>query len=82
MTEPQSWFARSARDPGAEGLPRALKLDACVDSFLLLAFLANQSFLTGMVLHEWVGASLAIALVAHITLHWDWVARTTAGARW
>jgi hypothetical protein len=56
----------------------ALALDIAVDTFLLLAFIANQSFrLTGLVIHEWIGASLAVATIAHITLHWDWVARAT-----
>ncbi len=59
-------------------IPRALALDMAIDTLLLVAFIANESFrLTGLVLHEWIGATLAVAAVAHITLHWDWVARTT-----
>jgi hypothetical protein len=72
-SEGPAWTTRPRRR-----IPRALMLDMCVDTFLLVAFVANESFrLTGLVIHEWVGATLAIALLAHITLHWDWTVRTT-----
>ena len=61
-----------------KGPNRALKLDFWVDTFLLGGFLAAQSFrLTGINIHEWVGVAMGIALIAHITLHWEWVVRTT-----
>ena len=28
-------------------------------------------------IHEWLGIALGVALLLHITLHWDWVVRTT-----
>jgi hypothetical protein len=30
-----------------------------------------------VVIHEWLGIGLGIALLLHLTLHWDWVVRTT-----
>lgn len=30
-----------------------------------------------MEIHEWLGIALGVALVLHLTLHWDWVLRTT-----
>ena len=27
--------------------------------------------------HEWIGTALGLALLVHITLHWNWVVRTT-----
>ncbi len=56
----------------------ALKLNFWLDSVLLVAFLAEQGFgLTGTVLHEWIGIGFAVALLFHITLHWNWIIRTT-----
>ena len=33
---------------------------------------------TGIAVHEWLGIGLGLALLLHLTLHWDWVIRTTA----
>jgi hypothetical protein len=27
--------------------------------------------------HEWLGIGLGVAVLVHLTLHWDWVIRTT-----
>jgi hypothetical protein len=32
---------------------------------------------TGIGIHEWLGIALGAALLLHLTLHWDWVIRTT-----
>ena len=59
-------------------LPRALKIDFWIDTLLLVTFLVGQSFgLTGIFLHEWIGVTMGAALLVHITLHWNWVVRTT-----
>lgn len=60
-------------------LSRALKVDFWLDSLLLVGFLCAESFhLTGIVLHEWIGVAMGAALLVHITLHWNWVVRTTS----
>jgi hypothetical protein len=32
---------------------------------------------TGIAIHEWLGIGLGVVLLVHLTLHWDWVIRTT-----
>jgi hypothetical protein len=32
---------------------------------------------TGQAVHEWWGLALGAVLLVHLTLHWDWVVRTT-----
>jgi len=45
---------------------------------LLLAFVIAYSFkFTGLSVHEWFGLAFGLALLVHLTLHWDWVLRTT-----
>lgn len=54
------------------------RLDFWLDALLLLAYtLAYSLGFTGIATHEWLGIGLGAALLVHITLHWDWVARTT-----
>ena len=57
--------------------PRA-KFDLVFDTLLLLcfAFVYADDF-TGLGLHEWIGISFGAALLVHLSLHWDWVVRTT-----
>ena len=43
----------------------------------LLGLIPYSFNFTGLTVHEWVGVVLAVALPVHVTLHWDWVARTT-----
>ena len=48
------------------------------DFVLLVAFVIAYSFnFTGLSLHEWFGLAFGLALLVHLTLHWDWVVRTT-----
>ena len=42
--------------------------------FTGLLVVANPH-LTGNTLHEWLGVSLAGAIVAHLLFHWDWIVR-------
>jgi Prokaryotic cytochrome b561 len=85
VADPEPGDSTKPRAPSTTGaerkprLPRALKIDFWLDSILLVAFLAAESFhLTGLVLHEWIGVTMGVALLVHITLHWNWVVRTTS----
>ena len=54
------------------------RLDFWLDALLLVAYtLAYSLGFTGIATHEWLGIGLGVALLVHITLHWDWVVRTT-----
>jgi len=45
---------------------------------LLVAYtLAYSLGFTGLAIHEWLGIGLGVALILHLTLHWDWVLRTS-----
>jgi hypothetical protein len=45
---------------------------------LLVGFTLDYSFnFTGLAIHEWIGLGFGIALLGHVTLHWDWVLRTS-----
>ncbi|MCU1399513.1 MAG: hypothetical protein JWN62_2622 [Acidimicrobiales bacterium] len=59
-------------------IPGRTRLDFWLDSVLLVAFALDYSFqFTGLSIHEWIGLGFGIALLVHITLHWEWVLRTT-----
>ncbi|MFN8052619.1 MAG: hypothetical protein U0Q22_14325 [Acidimicrobiales bacterium] len=59
-------------------LPARTRLDYWLDAALLVAFTLDYSFrFTGLTIHEWIGIGLGVALLPHVTLHWDWVLRTT-----
>jgi hypothetical protein len=50
------------------------KSNLFIDIGLLSAFLVSASpHFTGNMIHEWLGVALAIALIAHILLHWNWI---------
>jgi Domain of unknown function (DUF4405) len=73
----------SAADP-ASGLARRrriaarTRLDFWFDLVLLLGYTLAYSYgFTGIAIHEWLGIGLGLALLLHLTLHWDWVIRTT-----
>lgn len=54
------------------------RLDFWFDAALLLGFTLAYSYgFTGIAIHEWLGIGLGVAILFHITLHWDWVLRTT-----
>ena len=59
-------------------MPLASRVDYWLDLALLVAFALDYSFrFTGLTIHEWIGIGLGVALAVHVTLHWDWVVRTT-----
>ena len=48
------------------------------DAILLVGFTLAYSYgFTGIGIHEWLVIALGAALLLHLTLHWDWVIRTT-----
>lgn len=54
------------------------RLDFWFDAVLLLGYTLAYSYgFTGIGIHEWLGLGLGLALLFHLTLHWDWVIRTT-----
>jgi hypothetical protein len=54
------------------------RLDFWFDAVILVGYTVAYSYgWTGVVIHEWLGVGLGIALLLHLTLHWDWVIRTT-----
>jgi hypothetical protein len=54
------------------------RFDFWLDAVLLAAYtLAYSLGFTGIAVHEWLGIGLGAVLIIHLTLHWDWVLRTT-----
>ena len=54
------------------------RVDFWLDAVLLVAYtLAYSLGFTGIATHEWLGIGLGVVLLVHLTLHWDWVIRTT-----
>jgi hypothetical protein len=54
------------------------RLDFWLDAVLLLGYTLAYSYgFTGIGIHEWLGIGLGLVLLIHLTLHWDWVIRTT-----
>jgi hypothetical protein len=48
------------------------RLDFWLDVLLLVAYtLAYSLGFTGIATHEWLGIGLGVALLVHLTLHWD-----------
>jgi hypothetical protein len=70
-----------ADPPGAvsrRGILARTRLDFWLDALILVAFtLAYSLGFTGIATHEWLGIGLGVVLLVHLTLHWDWVIRTT-----
>ncbi len=65
------------RRPRRPVLPRT-RLDFWLDGIILVGFTVAFSFgFTGLAIHEWWGLALGLVLLVHLTLHWDWVLRTT-----
>jgi hypothetical protein len=54
------------------------RLDFWLDGSILVGYTFAYSFgFTGDFIHEWLGTALGLVLLVHLTLHWDWVVRTT-----
>jgi hypothetical protein len=48
-----------------------------LDSLLFVAALVLQVVrLTGLTLHEWIGIAIAVPLLAHLVLQWQWITAT------
>ena len=84
---PHCWLMNAGRatslaDPPVTASRRRIlartRLDFWLDALLLVAFtLAYSLGFTGIAIHEWLGIGLGIALLFHLTLHWDWVLAAT-----
>jgi hypothetical protein len=56
-----------------------IRLDFWLDAALLAGYVVAYSFgFTGDAIHEWLGLALGLALLLHLTLHWDWVIAATS----
>ena len=54
------------------------KLKLVIDLTIFVAFLiAMDPRSSGIPIHEWLATSLIAALVVHVLLSWDWIARLT-----
>jgi hypothetical protein len=73
--------ARGEPAPRLAGRRRILarrRVDFWLDVTILVSFSLAYSFgFTGDAVHEWLGLALGLVLLVHLTLHWDWVVRTT-----
>ncbi len=57
---------------------KSLRTNFSLDAVIFAGFLAAlQPRLTGLALHEWLGAAAATTLVLHVVLHWDWAVGIT-----
>src|SRR5438034_11001458 len=70
--------ASAGTAPSRRRIPARTRLDFWFDGALLIAYtLAYSLGFTGLAVHEWLGLGIGLALLLHLTLHWDWVVRTT-----
>lgn len=54
------------------------RLDFWLDAAVLAGYTLAYSYgFTGIAVHEWLGLAVGLVLLVHLTLHWDWVVRTT-----
>ena len=68
----------TARLAGRRRILARRRLDFWLDATILVGFTLAYSFnFTGDAVHEWLSLALGLVLVVHLTLHWDWVVRTT-----
>ena|SRR5436190_2564767 len=55
-----------------------VRRDFVLDATIFVGFAVAYSFgFTGPAVHEWWGLAFGAVLPVHLTLHWDWVVRTT-----
>lgn len=74
MASPDEAVTRPRR---ARVVARA-RFDFWFDAVILVGYMVAYSYgFTGVVIHEWLGIGLGVAMLLHLTLHWDWVVRTT-----
>jgi hypothetical protein len=70
--------ASAGTAPARRRVPARTRLDFWFDGVLIVAYtLAYSLGFTGLAIHEWLGLGIGLALLLHLTLHWDWVVRTT-----
>jgi hypothetical protein len=68
----------AGRTVGRRQILARTRLDFWLDAAIFVGYTFAYSFgFTGLVIHEWLGLALGLVLVVHLTLHWDWVVRTT-----
>ena len=54
------------------GVAARTRLDFWFDAAILAGYTVAYSYgFTGVVIHEWLGIGLGVALLLHLTLHWD-----------
>lgn len=46
-------------------------------ALLLVLFLVYEVKATGEAIHEWLGLGIALVMIVHILLHWEWVVSIT-----
>jgi hypothetical protein len=83
LTDAELRSPRAYTSRGDVARPRVslrTRVDVLLDTALLLALGVAFTFsFTGLSIHEWFGLAFGLALLVHLTLHWDWVVRTTRG---
>jgi hypothetical protein len=79
VTSPASTAAAPAAERGRRRrIAARTRLDFWFDAVLFLGYTLAYSYsFTGIGIHEWLGLGLGVAMLLHLTLHWDWVIRTT-----
>lgn len=57
---------------------KSTKTNLTLDIVIFIAFLVSANpHLTGKTIHEWLGVSLAAAVVTHLLFHWDWIIKVS-----
>ena len=80
MDDPSAGTLTEVQHPGLSRrqILARTRLDFWLDGSILVGYIFAYCFgFTGDFIHEWLGITLGLVLVVHLTLHWDWVLRTT-----